>query len=155
MHKKTYSSSITAALLGAASIVSCLLPAAAAAGPKSNDLVFSTRFASAAERSAWQIPPSAEWTAAADGTHTLRVQVPQQGRTASNMASMPLEIAPYRGCRLLFECMATAKDVSKPSADYLGVKFMFHCKSPSTNPIWHNENGVFGTFDNRRLRFSV
>ena len=70
------------------------------------------------------------------------------------MIRLPLDLSRYRGCRLLFECMAKAENVSKPSASYLGVKFMLYYRSDTTGPFWLNENDVFGTFDWRQLRFT-
>ena len=66
------------------------------------------------------------------------------------MVSVPLDLARFRGCRLQFECLAKADNVSKPSASYLGVKFMLHYRSGKAGAFWHNENDVHGTFDWRK-----
>ncbi len=71
------------------------------------------------------------------------------------MIRLPLDLRRYGGCRLQFECLAKAEGVSKPGAAYNGVKFMLHYRSASAGPFWQNENGVFGTFDWRKLSFGA
>jgi len=71
------------------------------------------------------------------------------------MIRLPLDLTRYRGYRLLFECMAKAENVTKPSQPYLGVKFMLHYQSETAGPFWQNQNGVFGSFDWRPLRFAA
>lgn len=70
------------------------------------------------------------------------------------MVRLPLDLTPYRGCELLFECMVKAADVSKPPAAWLGVKFMLDYQSADQGPCWLNEDNVSGTFDWRKLRFT-
>lgn len=117
--------------------------------------VYATQFVTQEERDAWTLRPSASWTEpAADGSRTMRVEVAPQGATANNMSSMPFDITPYRGCKLLFECTVSAWDVTEPPKSYLGIKYMFHCKSPTLGNIYYNVGNVYGTFADRRLSFS-
>jgi hypothetical protein len=81
--------------------------------------------------------------------------VPAIQAAGGHMISMPIDLRGYRGCQLLFECMARAENVSKPAATHLGIKYMLHYKSAAMGPFWKNEDNVFGTFDWRKLQFSA
>jgi len=94
--------------------------------PKPGDVVLETHFASPVERQAWPQADFAKWVTAQGGTTSLCITVPQESSAASHMVGVPLDLARFRGCRLQFECLAKADNVSKPSASYLGVKFMLH-----------------------------
>ena len=124
------------------------------ASPQPGDVVFETNFDTPAERQAWPRADFAKWVTGYGGTTSLCVTVPRGQSDGSHMIRLPLDLTRYRGCRLLFECMAKADNVSKPPAPYLGVKFMLHYRSEAAGPFWLNENDVFGTFDWRKLRFS-
>jgi hypothetical protein len=84
----------------------------------------------------------------------LRVSVPAGSEAESHLVAMPLDLGKYRGCTLLFECLAKAEGVSKPPQTYLGVKYMLHYQSNS-GPLWKNEDGVYGTFGWKKLRFTA
>lgn len=129
--------------------------AAGPAAPQPGDKVFECMFETPSEREAWSRAPFATHEVGPDGTTTLRVRVEPADATGGRMVTLPLDLAPYRGYRLLFACRAKAQDVTKPPASYLGLKFMLHYESPSAGPLWQNENDVHGTFDWRTLRFSV
>jgi len=138
-----------------ATIPAGLLGADETAPPKPGNLVFETSFDTPAERDAWSKAEFAQWEPGYEGTTSLCVTVPGGRATAGNMTGMPLDLAPYRGYRLRFECMARAEGVTKPSQDYLGVKFMLHYRSKERGPYWQNQNGVFGSFDWRKLHFTA
>jgi len=123
--------------------------------PRTGDVVFQTDFDTPEERAMWSKADFAQWETAYQGTTSLKVTVAPDTPKGSHMVRMPLDLTPYRGCRLSFACMAKAENVSKPSAPWLGVKFMLHYKSPTAGPFWKNEDNVFGTFDWRRLSFSA
>lgn len=123
--------------------------------PQPGDVVLQTHFASPAERQAWPQAGFAKWVTDQDGTTSLCITVPQESSAGSHMVGVPLDLARFRGCRLQFECLAKAANVSKPAASYLGVKFMLHYRSEQAGAFWHNENDVHGTFARRKLRFSV
>lgn len=95
------------------------------------------------------------WEPGYEGTTSLRVSVAEGQSEAGSMIRLPLDLRRYVGCQLQFECLAKAEGVSKPGAAHNGVKYMLHYRSPSTGPFWQNENGVFGTFDWRTLRFAA
>ncbi|MCL5099363.1 MAG: glycoside hydrolase family 5 protein [Candidatus Omnitrophica bacterium] len=122
--------------------------------PQPNDVVFQTGFDSPAEREAWPPADFARWDTGYQGTTSLCITVPSAQASGGHMIRLPLDLARYRRCRLLFECMAKADNVSKPPASYLGVKFMLHYQSKTAGPIWQNEGDVYGTFDWRKLEFT-
>ena len=123
--------------------------------PKPGDVVLQTAFDTPAARQAWSKADFAKWAAGDGETTSLCITVPRDQSDGSHMIRLPLNLTRYRGCRLLFECMAKADNVSKPVASYLGVKFMLHYQSATAGPFWQNENDVFGTFDWRRLQFNT
>jgi len=123
--------------------------------PKPGDLVFQTDFDTPEQREAWSKAGFARWETGYRDTTSLVVTVPAERARGGSMIRMPLGLARYRGCRLLLECLAKAEDVSKPPEPWLGVKFMLHYLSESEGPYWQNQNGVFGTFDWRKLRFAA
>jgi len=123
--------------------------------PKPGDLVFQTDFDTPEEQEAWSKAGYAQWETGYQDTTSLSVTVPVDRASGGSMIRMPLDLTRYRGFRLLFECMAKAEDVTKPGEPWLGVKFMLHYQSETSGPYWQNQNGVFGSFDWRRLRFSA
>jgi len=123
--------------------------------PKAGDLVFQTDFETSKQREAWSRADFAEWKTGYEGTTSLCVTVSTDRTRGGNMISLPLDLSRYRGYRLLFECMAKAENVTKPTATYLGVKFMLHYQSETSGPFWQNQNDLFGSFDWRPLRFAA
>lgn len=123
--------------------------------PKPGDVVFSTDFEKQADRDAWPKNPAAQWVAVEGHGQCLQVTVPPDSLDKTNMIILPLDLSRYRGCTLLFECLAKADNVSKPPATYLGVKFMLHYTSPAQGGFWANQNDVYGTFDWKKLQFST
>lgn len=146
-------SSMSAATLVAVGCVSAIC-VSAERRPAPGTVVFETDFETPESRNTWSTSPLAEWVTGLDGTTSLRVTVPPDQASGGHMIRMPLDLTPYRGCRLYFECMAKADNVTKPPQAYLGVKFMLHYESESAGPFWQNQNGVFGTFDWQKLQFS-
>jgi len=127
----------------------------AAAPPKPGDIVYQTDFESAASRDAWSTLPVAQWVTVEGRGQCLQVTVPADQGAGSNMIGLKLDVTRYQGCRLVFECLAKAQDVTKPPASYLGVKFMAHYVSPGAGQLWRNQDNVFGTFDWKKLQFVV
>lgn len=124
-------------------------------GPQLGEVVFQTGFHTPAEKNAWSPAEYATWEAGhRDGASLCIKRSPGQV-DGGHMVSRPLDLSRYRGCQLIFECMAKADGVSKPSASYLGVKFMLHYQSKADGPCWINQNEVHGSFDWRPLRFSA
>jgi endoglucanase len=126
-----------------------------ASAPRPGELVLQTDFETSQQREAWSKANFAEWKIGHEGTTSLCITVPTDQVRGSGMIRLPLDLTRYRGCRLLFECLAKAENVSKPPQPYLGVKFMLHYQSKTAGPFWQNENGVFGSFDWRMLRFAA
>jgi hypothetical protein len=114
-----------------------------------------TDFETFEQRQAWSEASFAQWLAGYQGTTSLCVTVPEDRAREGSMIQLPLDLERYRGCQLLFECMAKAEDVTKPDQAWLGVKFMLHYTSETAGPCWRNQNGVFGSFDWRKLRFKA
>ena len=123
--------------------------------PQPGDVVFQTDFDTPQERAAWSKADFAQWVTGYQETTSLCVTVSSDQSLGGSMIRMPLDLTRYQDHQLLFECMARAERVSKPSEPYLGVKFMLHYASESTGLHWQNQNGVDGTFDWRKLRFVV
>jgi len=123
--------------------------------PRPGEVVFQTDFDAPEDRDAWSRADFAQWTTGYQDSTSLCVTVPSDRARGGNMIRMPLDLAPYRGCRLLFECQAKAEDVTRPRESYLGVKFMLHYESESEGSHWQNQNNVFGTFDWRTLSFAT
>jgi len=145
----------------------CVLPVATwlAVGPadaqpdrqalKPGDVAFETNLDTAEEQEPWSKAGFAEWIAGYEGTTSLRVTVPADQASGSHTIRLLLDLTPYRGCRMLFECMVKAEGVTQPPQPYNGVKFMLHYTSPAAGPYWQNQNNVQGTFDWRKLSFSA
>ena len=137
-------------------VLAVALTAAATGIPQPGDKVFQSEFDTPAERAAWSGAEPAAWaTNGYQGSASLRVTATTDRRGVDPMLRTPLDLTRYRGCQLLFECLARAGDVSKPPAPYLGAKFMLHYRSKSEGDFWDNENNVYGTFDWRPLRFTA
>ena len=122
--------------------------------PRPNDIVLESNFDTLSEREAWSKANFAKWVTGYNGTTSLYIHVPSGLARNGNMIQLPFDLTQYRGCRLLFECMAKADNVSEPEAEYLGVKFMLYYESAKEGSFWGNENHVYGTFDWRKLRFT-
>ncbi len=135
-------------------VMACTCHATGDGLPQPNDSVFHTHFDTPAERAAWPAADFAKWDHSAQESASLRISVAPDQAAGGHMLRLPLDLTRYRGCQLQFECLAKADAVSKPSAPYLGVKFMLHYQSEMAGACWQNENAVAGTFDWRKLRFS-
>jgi len=125
--------------------------------PRPGDVVFRTDFDTAPTRAAWSQAPFATWEGGGgfEGTTGLRITVPVDQADAASMIRCPLDLKRYRGCRLLFECLARADAVSRPTESWNGVKFMLHYASPTAGSQWHHPSGLFGTFDWQSLSFTA
>lgn len=123
--------------------------------PAKGDLVFSSDFEKPEQREAWSKLPVASWETLEGRGQCLKVTVPADQARGTNMIGLSLDVSRYAGCKLLFTCRAKAEAVTKPSASYLGVKYMCHYNSPQAGQFWRNQGDVFGTFDWKELQFSV
>jgi hypothetical protein len=130
-------------------------PASApAVAPKPGDVVFQADFNDPAETKGWSQARFAEWVGEAGHT-ALRVVVPAEEATRDRMIRRTIDLTPYRGWRLYFECMAKAEGVTQPPHKYNGVKFMLDFNTPATGQHWVNQNNVYGTFDWKKIGFTV
>lgn len=134
-----------------------LLSAASLAGaaPKKGDVALKTSFATPEERKAWSEAAWAQWAPGREGGTALCVTVPAGQEKETHMVRLPLDLAPYRGCKLYFECFAKAEGVTQAPEAWNGVKFMLHYSSPASGQHYQNENNVYGTFDWKALRFAA
>ncbi len=123
--------------------------------PRTGDLVFQTTFNTSAEQAAWSAADFVEWPQGYQESASLRITVPSERSADGYMIHVPLDLTRYRGCQLLFECMAKADQVTKPPQPYLGVKYMVHYSSEREGELWQNEMNVYGTFDWKRLQFTA
>jgi endoglucanase len=141
---------LVAAVLALSAVVQ-----AAEEPPRVGDVVFQTDFENQQSRDAWSARPVATWVPVEGQGNCLKVEVPADKAKDTNMVQFVLDVSRFGGCQLLFECRAKADAVTKPSASYLGVKFMCHYVSPQQGPVWRNQSDVYGTFDWKPLRFSL
>ncbi len=118
-------------------------------------LVFQTGFDTQAEREAWPKADFATWVTGYQGSTSLCITAAPGEADRGHLIKVPLDLAPYRGCRLLFERMVKGDRVDKPPKPYLGVKFMLHYMSRTEGPLFRNEQNVHGTFDWRKSWFTV
>ena len=110
-------------------------------------------FETAAERGKWSSAPGTQWVQEAPGGKwCLAIEVAGKN-PGGKMVSMPVNLAPWRGMVLNFQCQAKAEGVAKPAQPYNGIKFMLHFKAPS-GERWTNQNNLFGTFDWKPVGFS-
>jgi len=123
--------------------------------PKPGEAVFATNFDTPEAREVWSKAPFANWETGYQETTCLRVTVSADQDKSGSMIRLPLDLTRYRGCRLLFECMAKADRVSRPAEAWNGVKFMLHYLSATEGPQWHHPSGLFGTFDWQKLSFAA
>ena len=121
--------------------------------PKPGEIVLKMDFESAEARGQWSKLDCATWVQQPDQGTCLKVTVTKGEPGEGTMINLPLNLARYANCRIQFRCLAKAENVSKPSKTYLGVKYMLYATSPTSGPIWVNQNGVHGTFDWKELTF--
>ena len=121
---------------------------------KRGDVAFQARFDTEEEQKGWSKAAFAQWLPGHKETPSLCVTVPAAEATGSHMIRLPVDLSRYRGCKLQFECLVKAENVSKPPESYNGVKFMFHFKS-AEGPHWLNQNNVFGTFDWKKISLAA
>ena len=140
-------------LLAAFAALPPALAAEAPAAPGRGEVILKLGFETAAEREKWSRGQEARWTQEGPGGRTCLVVEAAGDKPGAHMVSLPVDLAPYRGMSLFFECRAKAEGVTKPPQAYNGVKFMLHYKAPS-GEHWNNQNNVFGTFDWKTLSFA-
>lgn len=124
-------------------------------GPQAGDTVYATDFDTPEAREGWSQAPGAQWVPVQGRGTCLKFTVPVTLAGGMNGIQRTIDLTPYRGCRLAFECLAKAEGVTQPSDPWNGVKFMLHYRSPARGDQWTNENNVFGTFDWKTLSFAV
>lgn len=97
------------------------------------------------------LPPGAAWVREGpDGNFCLRVSVPADQGSGTQLVTVPIDLAPLRDHEILLSYAVRAQDVSRPEKDYNGIKCQLHWKSPTEGPRWFNEGMLSGTFDWRR-----
>lgn len=122
---------------------------------QSRKIVFKSGLDTTEEQRNWSTADWAEWVEDTNRGYCLRVKVPRGKASKSHMIKLPLDLTRYANNRLRFECMARADNVSKPQHIYNGVKYMFHCISPTQGSFYTNVKNVHGTFDWKKLSFVV
>lgn len=125
-----------------------------AAAPAAGEVVATCGFETEDERNAWSEGNLAAWEGGHESGRSVRINA-GPGDSGGRMIRRPLDLTKYRGCLLLFECVAKAENVSKPEKPWLGVKYMLHYVSPAEGPFWHNQNDLYGSFGWRSLRFAT
>ena len=74
------------------------------------------------------------------------------GGPPTRLVHRPLPLDELRGARLRCEAMVRAYGVTEPPNAWNGIKFMLRVQSPAGDR-WAQQNGVWGTFDWKRIRF--
>ncbi len=122
---------------------------------KRGDVILPMDFSKESDRSKWKLEDFGAWVPEGkNGKTVLKVTVPADKSAGHQKASHILDLTPFKGMKLFFQCEVKAQDVSKPPQPYNGVKFMVHYKSAATGDHWVNENNVYGTFDWKTLSAS-
>ena len=117
-------------------------------------IVMKLNFDADAERGAWTKPQGIQWEQTGTaGPWCLATEI-AKAKPGDKMASRTIDLTPWRGLALHFQCKAKADDVTQPAEPYNGVKFMLHFKAPS-GERWTNQNNIFGTFDWKPLDFTL
>ena len=84
----------------------------------------------------------------------VAIERPVEQGTGHCSIRFKLPIERLRGTRVRVECLAKAESVAKPPQTYNGVKCMLHTVSPA-GQHWLQQNGVWGTFGWKSLRFTA
>lgn len=119
-----------------------------AAPIKKGDIIFASNFKNENNRLQWSKLNTAQWVNQSSANSTCLFI------NGSGMISTSLHLEPYRGMRLTFKCLVKAENVTKPSAPYLGVKYMLHYKSV-TGEVFKNPTNIYGTFDWKEVSFTA
>jgi len=117
-------------------------------------MVFEERFEGSDALRPWQsVPSGVRLAEGRGGTQGLLVERSPEVGSGSTMVRLRLSAERMKGERLVCEAYIRAEGVAKPPQPWNGVKFMIHTVSPSGNG-WYQRDGVWGTFDWRRVRFT-
>jgi endoglucanase len=71
----------------------------------------------------WRLDADSQWLQE-DGAAVLRVSIPPERAAGMHGATMFIDLAPYRGKQIEVSCITRHEQLSKPSKNYLGFKFM-------------------------------
>jgi len=125
----------------------------AAAGDR-GEVAFETGFEAADALKAWQgtTDPHVRLAPGCNGSQSLVTERPAGEGPGYRSVRIPLPLDKLRGARLKVEAMVKADDVARPPNPWNGVKCMLHTVAPS-GPRWMQQNGVYGTFDWKPVRF--
>lgn len=116
------------------------------------EAVFRADFDAPGALGAWKPAGVARLEAGYKGSLSLAIERPPSAGSGSTMVRIALPLEALRGTRVRVEALARAEAVAKPPHPWNGVKCMVHTVSPA-GPRWTQQNGVFGTFDWKPLRF--
>lgn len=111
-------------------------------------VVFSSNFNNVKDRNLWTSISKNQWVTDSI-THNTCLFIDREEFVHTN-----IDLAPYKGMKLLFTCKAKAENVNKPTRSDLGVKYMLHFKNNNTQ-LWKNEWDVYGSFNWRTLAFTT
>ena len=85
-------------------------------------------------------------------SQALLIECPAGEDTTTQTVRTALPLDKLRGTRIRVEALVRAEDVARPPRPWNGVKCMLHTAAPA-GPRWSQQDGVFGTFDWKPLRF--
>jgi len=136
--------------------VTLVRPAATRAAPGIGDVVFQAEFDSGDGSGSWigTDRPGIRFERPDGGSRCLVVERPKHAGPGSCGVRTQLPLEKLRGTRVRVEALVQAEHVAEPPEPWNGVEVMLHVVAPS-GQRWSQQNGVFGTFDFRRIRFTA
>lgn len=111
-----------------------------------NTIVFFSRFNSKYQKN-WSKLSTAKYTLDSVSNDTCLTI------NDSGMIQTPINLIPYKGMKLLFQCRIKAENVTRPLKSYLGIKYMLEYHS-STGDHYQNPENIYGTFNWKTLSFT-
>ena len=84
--------------------------------------------------------------------NVLTISVPKGKAREGGSARATIDLAPFQGKTLLGEILCSGKDISEPSEQWTGLKFMLHYVDTETGEgFWPNTASRLGSFAQRKI----
>jgi hypothetical protein len=114
------------------------------------EVVFETGFETLDEQEAWV---NGNFGEGYESSTALSFNLPDGQTNTSHLSNISIDLSKYAGCRLQFECMAKAQNVSETGS----ITFSLNYKSGMLlRPnMWVGVDNESGTFDWKKLKFSA
>ncbi len=101
------------------------------------------------------VMPANAKVAEKDGKYFLQVNVPADSKSKSYSVKRVIPLGQVKGKTLKVSAMVKADDVTKPKDPWNGIKIMVYTDSPTKGKLWKNYDGLFGTFDWKKVEYEV